>query len=258
MLPLYIFAQKGARHMPNNDNSNTLVDILTEERTKVKTLSDSIEKLNKQISETAKKRQNDSVKHKNEISEKNKDIDKLNTDKKEMSSEITKLKHERDSLREDFKVKDEFIYKRCLLYPLELQYNPEFINEFLVFIQNMNIEQSHPKEYKTYFHFLNEYKGFNKDVKDFLEGQKTELERKNGKLDMIKLKAEPKLKKLDYYKYYKKRNIDPWESIVYLDKVIDKFFNLLNSNKLNINNLQELIDKLPDTETETATNKSSN
>lgn len=253
MLPFYIFAQKGAKHMPNNDNSNTLVDILTEERTKVKTLSDSIKKLNQQISETETKCQNDLRKHEREISEKNEYIDKLNTDKENMSSEITKLKDGRDSLRNCLNLLGEIIYTRCLIYPLEKQYDCTSINEYKNSIQTMNIENLYPKEYKTYYHFLDEYKDFNKEVKDFLEGQKTELERKNGKLDMIKLKAEPKLKKLNYYKYYKKRNIDPWESIPYLDEVIDKFFSLLNSNELNKKNLQELIDKLPETETATNT-----
>lgn len=253
MLPFYIFAQKGAKHMPNNDNSNTLVDILTEERTKVKTLSDSIKKLNQQISETETKCQNDLRKHEREISEKNEYIDKLNTDKENMSSEITKLKDGRDSLRNCLNLLGEIIYTRCLLYPLDLPYDSTYIEEYKNSIQKMDIEKLHPTEYKTYYHFLDEYKDFNKEVKGFLERQKDELKLQKGHLDMMKIKAGKKIKALSYYKYYEKRNHPPLERIGYLDRVIDKFFSLLNSNELNKKNLQELINKLPETETETKT-----
>lgn len=255
MLPFYIFAQKGAKQMSNN-KSNTLGDTLTEERTKVKTLNDSIVKLHLQISEiseTAKKFQQDLEHLKSEIRNKNTEIKQLNSDKTKMSSDTIRLTKERDSLRDRLNLLGEIIYTRCLLYPLDLPYDSTYIEEYKNSIQKMDIEKLHPTEYKTYYHFLDEYKDFNKEVKGFLERQKDELKLQKGHLDMMKIKAGKKIKALSYYKYYEKRNHPPLERIGYLDRVIDKFFSLLNSNELNEKNLQELINKLPETETETKT-----
>lgn len=246
MLPFYTFAQNaqnGTKQGYKNNDFTLLIKPIDEKCDSILKLLNSISNNHQQIPDNPQGCQTDLEKYKQEIKNKKDSI-------RHLTEEKNTLKIQKDSLEKYTTFFNETIFKQCLLYPLEGRYDSIFISECKQCLIDMKIKERHTDLYNTYFHFLDEYKNFNKDVKDFLEGQKTELERKNGELDMIKLKAEPKLKKLDYYKYYKKRNIDPWESIVYLDKVIDKFFNLLNSNKLNINNLQELIDKLPDTETE--------
>ena len=72
--------------------------------------------------------------------------------------------------------------------------------------------------------------------------------------DIGKKQARDALNALEYYQYYKNKDKKPWKSIVYLDEVIGNFIKLMECQNLNEKNLQELIDKLPDTGTVTATN----
>lgn len=71
--------------------------------------------------------------------------------------------------------------------------------------------------------------------------------------ESAKNNAQNALKNLKYYEYYQKKDKYPWKSIVYLDEVIDDYFKLLESPKINEKKLQDLINKLPETETKVAT-----
>lgn len=259
MLPFYTFAQNGTKQGFKNNDLTLLNSIDEKSDSIIKLLNNNISNVPQQIPDNPQGCQNDLGKHETKIKNKNdtitlcaKKIDSLNSKIDSLNSKINTLTSQNDTLVKNANFFNETIFKQCLLYPLEGRYDSIFISECKQCLIDMKIKERHTDLYNTYFHFLDEYKGFNKDVKDFLEGQKTELERKNGKLDMIKLKAELKIKRLPYYKYYNKRYQDPWESIPYLDEVIDKFFSLLNSNELNKKNLQELINKLSETKQKTA------
>ena len=179
----------------------------------------------------------------------NNSITKLNGEKQELEGKLEYYKNR-------FKDLNKIIYKQCLYYTLEKPYNPKLIDDAkkCLDMMEMDIKSSHSTEFDTYRPFLDTYAQYHSEVKNFLKNQMEQLKVKGWNIrESAKNNAQNALKNLKYYEYYQKKDKYPWKSIVYLDEVIDDFFKLLKSSKINEKNLQELIDKLPETETKVAT-----
>lgn len=256
MLPFYTFAQNaqnGTKHgYKNNDITPLITSIYEKTDSILKLLNSNISNNHQQIPDNPQGCQNDSAKYETVIKKKNdtitrctQKIDSLNSKIDNLNSKINTLTSQKDSLEKYTTFFNETIFKQCLLYPLEGRYDSIFISECKQCLKDMKIQESHPKLYNTYYDLLNDYKNYNDQVKTFLVKQKISVDMKGELTGDFKEKAKRKLKNLDYYKnFYSSRNTPPYKSIPYLDEVIDEFLSVLNSNKLNGTNMQELIEKL--------------
>lgn len=224
---------------------STLVRQLSEKQQEIDDLNDSIKRLNGQLDATIKMSMNESQ--------------STNLQIKHFQDTISLLRNENASLLNDIRLKndslknsknliislDNIVYKECLLFPLERRFNAKYIADSKRCLEAMGTSKSHPKEYNTYYHFLDEYDSFNQDLINFLRDQEKKLGMKQWKINELAIsQAEDGLKKLPYYRYYMNRNKAPWESILYIDETIDEFFKLLNSGKLTSTTMQELIHRL--------------
>lgn len=242
MFPFYTFAQNaqnGTKQGSENNNLTPLIKSIDEKIDSIlKLVNSNISNNNQQIPDNPQGCQNDLEKYKTEIKKKNDTI-------RHLTEEKNTLKIQKDSLEKYTTFFNETIFKQCLLYPLEGRYDSIFISECKQCLKDMKIQESHPELYNTYYDLLNDYKNYNDQVKTFLVEQKRSVDLKGGLIGAFKDKAKQKLEELDYYKkFYLKRNTPPYKSIPYLDEVIYEFLSVLNSNKLNGTNMQELIEKL--------------
>ena len=249
MFPFYTFAQNaqnGTKQGSENNNLTPLIKSIDEKIDSIlKLVNSNISNNNQQIPDNPQGCQNDLEKYKTEIKKKNDTIRHLTEEKNTLKIQKDSLKIQKDSLEKYTTFFNETIFKQCLLYPLEGRYDSIFISECKQCLRDMKIQQSHPELYNTYYDLLNDYKKYNDQVKKFLDDQKRSVDLKGELIGAFKENAKQKLKGLDYYKnFYLKRNTPPYKSIPYLDEVIDEFLSVLNSNKLNGKNMQELIEKL--------------
>ena len=252
MLPFYTFAQNGTKQGFKNNDLTLLNSIDEKSDSIIKLLNNNISNVPQQIPDNPQGCQNDLGKHETKIKNKNdtitlcaKKIDSLNSKIDSLNSKINTLTSQNDTLVKNANFFNETIFKQCLLYPLEGRYDSIFISECKQCLKDMKIQESHPELYNTYYDLLNDYKKYNDQVKTFLVEQKRSVDLKGGLIGAFKDKAKQKLEELDYYKkFYLKRNTPPYKSIPYLDEVIYEFLSVLNSNKLNGTNMQELIEKL--------------
>lgn len=245
ILPLCLNAQEELRSDSIDNNITTLLRQLSEKQQEIDGLNDSIKRLNGQLDAAIKMSINESQ--------------STNLQIEHFQDTITQLRNKNASLLNDIRLKndslksskalilslDNIVYKECLLFPLERRYNAKYIADSKRCLDAMGTNKSHPKEYNTYYHFLDEYLSFNQDLINFLRDQEKRLGMKQWKINELAIsQAEDGLKNLAYYKYYVNRNKSPWESILYLDETIDEFFKLLKSGKLNSTTMQELIQRL--------------
>ena len=174
----------------------------------------------------------------------NNDIDSLN-------NVISSLIDEKKQLEEKTKALatvSNIIYKQCLLYPLERKYNKSFVDESVHAINSLGI-RNNPK-YKevcnTYWDLLNGYSSYNQEVLDFLKSQYESFELKRWNIpDITKNGCKTELMNLRYYSLYKNKDVKPWKSITYLDKVIDDLLSILSGKQpLNEVNFKNLIDRV--------------
>lgn len=245
IFPLCLKAQEELRSDSIDNNVSTLLRLLSENQKEIGGLNDSIKRLNGKLDATIKMSKKESQ--------------STNLQIECFKDTITQLRNENASLLNDIRLKDDslrsskalilsldnIVYKECLLFPLERRYNAKYIADSKRCLEAMGTNKSHPQEYKTYYHFLDEYNSFNQDLIKFLTKQSDCLGRKQWKINDVAInQAKDGLNKLPYYKYYVNRNKDPWESILYLDETIDEFLKLLNSGKLNSKTMEELIQRL--------------
>lgn len=171
----------------------------------------------------------------------------------DLRNQINMLQNEKTDILESLQRKDSvlsaidsIVYKQCLIRPLYRRYDSKEIKELIHCLDAMNINNTHTESYSTYYPLLKSYESLNNEVRSFLERRKQSYEKKEWTLDWDQEldAAEMSFKRVSYHTYYEKRNIRPWKSIVYLDEVIDDFFKLLSSKKLNQSSLNDLIGRL--------------
>ena len=220
---------------------NTLLRQLDEKQQEIDKLNGAIEALNSQAADLQNEIQRLSRRN-SELEQQNiGELDGLRAKIDELHSVIDA---KNDTLRW-FTALDNTIYRQCLLYPLERRYDAKRINDAIHCIDVIDIKGNHKKEYDTYAHFLSEYERYNLEIINYLEAQKKSLGMKGWVVnDMVRAQADEGLKRTAYYRYYEKRDTDPWESILYLDETIDQYLNLLKKDKIAEADLQHLIDRL--------------
>jgi len=243
LFPVSIFAQQeiASDTINNNDDVSTLIRQLSEKQKEIDLLNDSIKRINAQMNDSIQKYK--------------KDTQQLNTNRKLYQDSLSHFISENQRLMTIIQVKndslklfgtlDNMIYKQCLLFPLERRYNPIYINDCKKCLAAMRTDATYPKDYKIYYHFLDEYATFNQEIIGFLKEQEENLSMKNWKINEIAIsQAQDSLKGLHYYQYYRNCKNQPWESILYLDETLDEFFKRLNSGKLNAASMKDLIQRL--------------
>ena len=261
LFPFYTKAQQVTEQKATQENKqedgnqiSILIKQLGEKDTIIDKLENQINMLNKQLTNEKSVAQTKEGEFKQKENSLNETITQLKNEKQALKSRNDTIEQNLKDLEQRFKNLDKIIYKQCLYYTLEHRYNPQLVNDARQCLEKMDTKSSHPTEFETYRPFLDTYAKYNSEVKGFLKGQQKNLKRKGWNINEIaRLQARHNLEHLEYYNYYKKKDKYPWQSIVYLDEVIDDYFKLLESSKINEKNLQELINKLPETETKVAT-----
>ena len=256
LFPFYTKAQQVTEQKATQENkqeevnnNDILIRQLGEKATKIDELETKINNLNEQLTNEQNRINTEKEKFKKEEERLNNSINKLNGEKQELERKLEYYKNR-------FKDLNKIIYKQCLYYTLEKPYNPKLIDDAkkCLDMMEMDIKSSHSTEFDTYRPFLDTYAQYNSEVKTFLKNQMEQLKVKGWNIrESAKNNAQNALKNLKYYEYYQKKDKYPWKSIVYLDEVIDDYFKLLESPKINEKKLQDLINKLPETETKVAT-----
>lgn len=256
LFPFYTKAQQVTEQKATQENkqeevnnNDILIRQLGEKATKIDELETKINNLNEQLTNEQNRINTEKEKFKKEEERLNNSIKKLNGEKQELERKLEDYKNR-------FKDLNKIIYKQCLYYTLEKPYNPKLIDDAkkCLDMMEMDIKSSHSTEFDTYRPFLDTYAQYNSEVKTFLKNQMEQLKVKGWNIrESAKNNAQNALKNLKYYEYYQKKDKYPWKSIVYLDEVIDDYFKLLESPKINEKKLQDLINKLPETETKVAT-----
>lgn len=174
---------------------------------------------------------------KGEIKELKDSINTLNKENKELKNKtqaLASLSH--------------VVYKQCLLYPLERKYNKKFVDESLQTLKTLDVKNN--ARYKeicdTYWDLLEEYSRYNQEILTFLTTQYESFSLKQWNItDVTKGGCKSELEKLSYYSLYKKKDIKPWKSIIYLDNVIDDLIAMLSGKKnLNEANFKDLITRV--------------
>ena len=245
LFPFYTKAQQVTEQKATQENkqeevnnNDILIRQLGEKATKIDELETKINNLNEQLTNEQNRINTEKEKFKKEEERLNNSIKKLNGEKQELERKL------------------EYYKNRFKDYTLEKPYNPKLIDDAkkCLDMMEMDIKSSHSTEFDTYRPFLDTYAQYNSEVKTFLKNQMEQLKVKGWNIrESAKNNAQNALKNLKYYEYYQKKDKYPWKSIVYLDEVIDDYFKLLESPKINEKKLQDLINKLPETETKVAT-----
>lgn len=150
---------------------------------------------------------------------------------KNENNELLPYKEKYDSLKSKLERLDVIIYKQCLLYPLERQYSHKFVSEALNSVWSFTDVFKTSKDFNnirnTYEPLVKNYGIYNEELINFFD--RTVMIRLNS-LDEIS--ADPsflfdRIKDLQYYKdCYVYRNRPPYNSIIYLDNIIDRFLSL--------------------------------
>ena len=140
------------------------------------------------------------------------------------------------------------VYKQCLLYPLERRYNKTFIDESIQALNVLGVKNN-PK-YKevcdTYWDLLNEYSIYNQELLEFLQSQFESFSLKHWNIpDVARNGCKSEVSNLKYYTLYKNKDVKPWKSISYIDKVLDDLLAMLSGKQqLDETNFKNLIDRI--------------
>ena len=242
IFPLCLKAQEELRFDSIDNNVSTLRCQLSEKQNEIDVLNDSIKRLNDNISASFKTNKDQFERTNKQLALYQDTIAVYRNEKRELLSVI---QEKNDSLKILASI-DTIIYKQCLLFPLERRFNPKHIFRAKHCLQAMNIESTHAQNFKKYFHFLDDYESFNQEVIMFLKKQEESFSKKQWKssaFEMVIPQANKALESLNYNQWYQKRNTT-YESIPYLDETLDDFFSQLKSRKLNLQTMEELIQRL--------------
>lgn len=164
----------------------------------------------------------------------------------EKSKKLDEQKALSDSLEKMLKTIDAVVYKECLIYPISIRYNQRRIDECLQALNaytNLVDKEQQSEELKQciklYKHFLigsesspASYQTYTKEIIDKLSEISSKFKKAESRAAQTKnaivleaLKKENNfqqyIESLSYSKYYKKRNVPPYESIRFLDQVLD-------------------------------------
>lgn len=131
---------------------------------------------------------------------------------------------------------------------LEIRYNEKYIKDAKYCLDSLKIGENpkYKKEYEIYYPLIGKYKEFNDLLLKFFNDELDYCKRNNWTLNEIGKKGiENRTKENSYYKEcYVNRNKYPYKSIIYLDEVMEDWFEMLKNNDLKESTLQALIKRI--------------
>ena len=147
----------------------------------------------------------------------------LENQKKELEKEI---KNEVKTRKDKFTKRDELVYDQEIVDVFYNPYNKEDVEDALKSFEGMETKDIVKKK-----ELVEKYGEYTKNLRDFLEKQKTDLAKakwtyQSSATDVYK-KFEKGLKGTKYWKIYNKKEKN--ESIDYLDRVMDKIMQFRNN-----------------------------
>lgn len=165
-------------------------------------------------------------------------LKQLESQKKNLEKE---LKEEAKMRKQTFTTRDELVYDQEIVDVLYNPYNKGDVEEALRSFEGMETKDILKKK-----ELVEKYGDYTKNLKEFLEKQKTELAKtrwtyQSSTSDIYK-KFEKGLKGTKYWKIYNKKEKN--ESIDYLDRVMDKIMMFKNDGLKNERQLNEAINML--------------
>lgn len=241
---------------PNSNQISTDTEVIFEKLEQCyyekKELKDSLVNVNKVLMQTKVDLNNTRDSLNRELSKKSKELNSV----KDKNKLLEKNTESYDNLLKVLKEMDAIVYRQCLLYPLERQYDKDFVNETLNAADGFKrlgdtvVSEDFLKYYKTYIHLIDDYKKYNDELLEYFKKFKNSMRDYSWELSpTLKDVWKGYLEKLQYYKYYENRKDEPYESILYLDDIIEEFENRILKQD-NVKNLEkeinDLIDKLYD------------
>ena len=174
----------------------------------------------------------------NRIDELKAQLKELETQKKTLEKEV---KNEVKLRKDKFTTRDELVYDQEIVDVLYNPYNKGDVEEALKSFDGMETKDVMKKR-----ELIEKYGEYTKNLKEFLEKQKTELAKAkwtyhSSATDVYK-KFEKGLKGTKYWKIYNKKEKN--ESIDYLDRVMDKVMLFKNDGLKSEHQLNEAINML--------------
>ncbi len=172
-------------------------------------------------------------------------IDDLKSQLKDLESQKKALEKELKNevkLRKDkFTTRDELVYDQEIVDVLYNPYNKDDIEDALKSFEGMETKDVVKKK-----ELIEKYGEYTKNLKEFLEKQKSELTKtrwayQSSASDIYK-KFEKGLKGTKYWKIYNKKEKN--ESINYLDRVMDKVMQFKNDGLKNEKQLNDILNML--------------
>ena len=172
-------------------------------------------------------------------------IDDLKSQLKDLESQKKALEKELKNevkLRKDkFTTRDELVYDQEIVDVLYNPYNKDDIEDALKSFEGMETKDVVKKK-----ELIEKYGEYTKNLKEFLEKQKSELAKtrwayQSSASDIYK-KFEKGLKGTKYWKIYNKKEKN--ESINYLDRVMDKVMQFKNDGLKNEKQLNDILNML--------------
>ncbi len=172
------------------------------------------------------------------IDEMKSQVKELENQKKELEKE---MKNEAKLRKDKFTTRDELVYDQEIVDVLYNPYNKSDVDEALQSFEGMETKDVIKKK-----ELVEKYGEYSKNLKEFLEKQKSELAKhkwayQSSASDIYK-KFEKGLKGTKYWKVYNKKEKN--ESIDYLDRVMDKIMLFKNNGLKDERQLNDAINML--------------
>ena len=89
---------------------------------------------------------------------------------------------------------------------------------------------------------IDKYDRSREEVLTYLNNRKVSYQKYN--YDMKYINPRKGFNETEYYKLYKNRNVDPWQSIEYLDFVLEDWEKAIDKNEITEEKMNELIERL--------------
>lgn len=142
---------------------------------------------------------------------------------------------------------DTIIFKKYIFKTLREPYNEDVKNACKTiidfFVENYNNYAIGTKKYKEiYMPMIDKYDRYREEVLTYLNNRKVSYQKYN--YDMKYINPRKGFNETEYYKFYKDRNVDPWQSIEYLDFVLEDWEKAIDRNEITEEKMNELIERL--------------
>ena len=205
-----------------------------------------------QATQNVQQLEKDIEQHEKNIKEKETAIKDLEERIDNLKSQLKDLENQKKDLEKDvkneiklrkdkFTTRDELVYDQEIVDVLYSAYNKEDVEDALKSFEGMETKDVMKKK-----ELVEKYGEYNKNLKEFLEKQKSELSKhkwayQSSSSDVYK-KFEKALKGTKYWKIYNKK--EKSESIDYLDRVMDKIMMFKNNGLKDERQLNEALNML--------------